>query len=203
MTFGKDFLACCSPPKGPVNLWHGLQVLTTGVNIGFMAMRNTSACRGFWDYVHAEISRTQALDQRVVNNSLYSGPDWTFSNNESIIPCQPTPIFSSVWFWITWKCGFTKNGYSPIRSTRSTRLCFSWLSPWKWCCILLPSIPGNHSISRSRTWRVRLAVGSLAKPDLGLVNGFLRAAAWSHCGASCEFLNWQGQEKDNERKNNS
>lgn len=44
-----------------------------GVNIGFMAMRNTSACRGFWDYVHAEISRTQALDQRVVNNSLYSG----------------------------------------------------------------------------------------------------------------------------------
>jgi len=44
-----------------------------GVNIGFMAMRNTLACRGFWDYVHAEISRTQALDQRVVNNSLYSG----------------------------------------------------------------------------------------------------------------------------------
>lgn len=45
----------------------------TGVNIGFMAIRNTMACHGFWDYVHAEISRTQALDQRVVNNSLYSG----------------------------------------------------------------------------------------------------------------------------------
>eukprot|EP00434_Breviolum_minutum_P038154 symbB.v1.2.033836.t2/scaffold4260.1/size42279/1 len=44
-----------------------------GVNIGFMAIRNTMACHGFWDYVHAEISRTQALDQRVVNNSLYSG----------------------------------------------------------------------------------------------------------------------------------
>lgn len=28
---------------------------------------------GFWEYVHSEISRTQALDQRVVNNSLYSG----------------------------------------------------------------------------------------------------------------------------------
>ena len=44
-----------------------------GVNIGFMAIRNTEASRSFWDYVHAEIKRTQALDQRVVNNSLYSG----------------------------------------------------------------------------------------------------------------------------------
>ncbi|CAK9096145.1 Sulfate transporter 4.1 [Durusdinium trenchii] len=44
-----------------------------GVNIGFMAIRNTPASRGFWEYVHSEISRTQALDQRVVNNSLYSG----------------------------------------------------------------------------------------------------------------------------------
>lgn len=44
-----------------------------GVNIGFMAMRNSAACRGFWDHVHMEIQRSQALDQRVVNNSLYSG----------------------------------------------------------------------------------------------------------------------------------
>lgn len=44
-----------------------------GVNIGFMAMRNTEACRAFWKYVHGEIVRTQCLDQRVVNNSLYSG----------------------------------------------------------------------------------------------------------------------------------
>jgi len=44
-----------------------------GVNIGFMAIRNSSACRAFWEHVHSEISRTQALDQRVVNNSLYSG----------------------------------------------------------------------------------------------------------------------------------
>merc|ERR1712039_30954 len=34
--------------------------------------RNTSATRAFWEHVHAEISRTQALDQRVVNNTLYS-----------------------------------------------------------------------------------------------------------------------------------
>ncbi|CAE7181216.1 SULTR4 [Symbiodinium pilosum] len=38
-----------------------------------MAMRKTPACLLFWEFVHAEISRTQALDQRVVNNSLYSG----------------------------------------------------------------------------------------------------------------------------------
>mmetsp|Transcript_54164 Transcript_54164/g.97834 ORF Transcript_54164/g.97834 Transcript_54164/m.97834 type:complete len:297 (+) Transcript_54164:92-982(+) len=44
-----------------------------GVNIGFMALRKTAACQAFWEYVHAEISRSQALDQRVVNNSLYSG----------------------------------------------------------------------------------------------------------------------------------
>ncbi|CAE7460814.1 SULTR2 [Symbiodinium sp. CCMP2456] len=44
-----------------------------GVNIGFMAMRKSAACQAFWEFVHAEISRTQALDQRVVNNSLYSG----------------------------------------------------------------------------------------------------------------------------------
>eukprot|EP00439_Symbiodinium_sp_Y106_P087239 s121_g42.t2 len=44
-----------------------------GVNIGFMAMRKSAACHAFWEFVHAEISRTLALDQRVVNNSLYSG----------------------------------------------------------------------------------------------------------------------------------
>lgn len=44
-----------------------------GVNIGFMAMRSTPACKGFWKHVEDEIVRTQALDQRVVNNSLYSG----------------------------------------------------------------------------------------------------------------------------------
>lgn len=44
-----------------------------GVNIGFVAMRNTPGCRAFWEHVHAEIVRTQALDQRVVNNTLYSG----------------------------------------------------------------------------------------------------------------------------------
>ncbi|CAJ1400981.1 unnamed protein product [Effrenium voratum] len=44
-----------------------------GVNIGWMALRNTGPCRAFWDHVYGEISRTQALDQRVVNNSLYSG----------------------------------------------------------------------------------------------------------------------------------
>lgn len=44
-----------------------------GVNIGFIAVRNTPASRAFWAHIHAEISRTQALDQRVVNNALYSG----------------------------------------------------------------------------------------------------------------------------------
>jgi len=44
-----------------------------GVNIGFVAVRNTPASRAFWQHVHAEIVRTQALDQRVVNNTLYSG----------------------------------------------------------------------------------------------------------------------------------
>jgi len=44
-----------------------------GVNIGFCAVRNTQASRDFWKHVHGEIVRTQALDQRVVNNALYSG----------------------------------------------------------------------------------------------------------------------------------
>jgi len=44
-----------------------------GVNIGFVAVRNSPASRAFWQHVHAEIVRTQALDQRVVNNALYSG----------------------------------------------------------------------------------------------------------------------------------
>lgn len=44
-----------------------------GVNIGFVAVRNTQGSRAFWHHVHAEILRTQALDQRVVNNALYSG----------------------------------------------------------------------------------------------------------------------------------
>lgn len=44
-----------------------------GVNIGFVFVRNTAASRAFWKHVHAEIVRTQALDQRVVNNALYSG----------------------------------------------------------------------------------------------------------------------------------
>lgn len=44
-----------------------------GVNIGFMAMRSTPACHAFWNHVLGEITRTQCLDQRVVNNSLYSG----------------------------------------------------------------------------------------------------------------------------------
>lgn len=44
-----------------------------GVNIGFVAVRNTRGTRAFWHHVHAEIVRTQALDQRVVNNALYSG----------------------------------------------------------------------------------------------------------------------------------
>lgn len=43
-----------------------------GVNIGVIAMRNVSSTRAFWSHVHEEISRTQALDQRVVNNALYS-----------------------------------------------------------------------------------------------------------------------------------
>lgn len=44
-----------------------------GVNIGFVAVRNTAATRAFWEHVHSEIDRTKALDQRVVNNTLYSG----------------------------------------------------------------------------------------------------------------------------------
>ncbi|CAE8585296.1 unnamed protein product [Polarella glacialis] len=44
-----------------------------GVNIGFLAIRNTPATHRFWAHIHAEITRTQALDQRVVNNTLYSG----------------------------------------------------------------------------------------------------------------------------------
>lgn len=44
-----------------------------GVNIGFMAMRNTEATRGFWEHVYTEIKRLQGLDQRIVNNLLYSG----------------------------------------------------------------------------------------------------------------------------------
>jgi len=64
-----------------------------GVNIGFMGIRNTSACRAFWNYVHAEISRTQALDQRVVNNALYSG----FAANEWGLTWDrwPTSIWAS------------------------------------------------------------------------------------------------------------
>lgn len=44
-----------------------------GVNIGVCALRNTAASRALWRHVHEEIVRTQALDQRVVNNALYSG----------------------------------------------------------------------------------------------------------------------------------
>mmetsp|Transcript_101423 Transcript_101423/g.287406 ORF Transcript_101423/g.287406 Transcript_101423/m.287406 type:complete len:286 (-) Transcript_101423:89-946(-) len=44
-----------------------------GVNIGFMAMRSTPATQAFWSHVHSEIERTRALDQRVVNNALYTG----------------------------------------------------------------------------------------------------------------------------------
>merc|ERR1711988_644700 len=44
-----------------------------GVNIGIMAMRNTAATRKFWEHVYAEIKRLQGLDQRIVNNLLYSG----------------------------------------------------------------------------------------------------------------------------------
>jgi len=44
-----------------------------GVNIGFIAVRNTAATRAFWKHVHCEIERIRGLDQRVVNNALYSG----------------------------------------------------------------------------------------------------------------------------------
>merc|ERR1719414_2516431 len=44
-----------------------------GVNIGFVAMRSCPATAAFWKHVHSEIERTKALDQRVVNNTLYSG----------------------------------------------------------------------------------------------------------------------------------
>lgn len=44
-----------------------------GVNIGFCAVRKTQASLAFWQHVHSEILKTQALDQRVVNNTLYSG----------------------------------------------------------------------------------------------------------------------------------
>uniref|UniRef100_A0A7S4UGE4 Nucleotide-diphospho-sugar transferase domain-containing protein n=1 Tax=Alexandrium monilatum TaxID=311494 RepID=A0A7S4UGE4_9DINO len=44
-----------------------------GVNIGFIAMRNVAATRAFWKHVHSEIERIRGLDQRVVNNTLYSG----------------------------------------------------------------------------------------------------------------------------------
>jgi len=44
-----------------------------GVNIGFMLMRSSKGLREFWEYAYQEIQRTQALDQRVVNNMLYSG----------------------------------------------------------------------------------------------------------------------------------
>jgi len=44
-----------------------------GTNIGFMALRNTPAHVAFWDSVLAEIKEKQGLDQRVVNNLLYSG----------------------------------------------------------------------------------------------------------------------------------
>lgn len=44
-----------------------------GVNIGFMGMRNTAACRAYWDAVNVEIKETQGFDQRAANNVLYSG----------------------------------------------------------------------------------------------------------------------------------
>lgn len=44
-----------------------------GVNIGFMAMRSTQACRAFWAAVREEVVKSQGLDQRIVNNMLYSG----------------------------------------------------------------------------------------------------------------------------------
>eukprot|EP00929_Paragymnodinium_shiwhaense_P024210 TRINITY_DN14972_c0_g1_i1.p1 TRINITY_DN14972_c0_g1~~TRINITY_DN14972_c0_g1_i1.p1 ORF type:complete len:315 (-),score=83.09 TRINITY_DN14972_c0_g1_i1:107-1051(-) len=44
-----------------------------GVNIGFMLMRSSQGLRDFWEHAYGEIQRTQALDQRVVNNMLYSG----------------------------------------------------------------------------------------------------------------------------------
>jgi len=44
-----------------------------GVNIGFMAMRNVPSVRSFWEHVHKEIERLGGLDQRIVNNILYSG----------------------------------------------------------------------------------------------------------------------------------
>jgi len=62
-----------------------------GVNIGFMGMRNTKGLRAFWKYVHAEIVRTQALDQRVVNNALYSG----FAASEFGLSWDRWP--SSIW----------------------------------------------------------------------------------------------------------
>lgn len=43
-----------------------------GVNIGFLAIRNTPASHAFWGHIHAEIERLKGLDQRIVNNTLYS-----------------------------------------------------------------------------------------------------------------------------------
>ncbi|CAJ1328819.1 unnamed protein product [Effrenium voratum] len=68
-----------------------------GVNIGWMALRNTGPCRAFWDHVYGEISRTQALDQRVVNNSLYSGatrPRWACAGTAGPAASGPRPWLS-------------------------------------------------------------------------------------------------------------
>mmetsp|Transcript_33919 Transcript_33919/g.90946 ORF Transcript_33919/g.90946 Transcript_33919/m.90946 type:complete len:282 (+) Transcript_33919:49-894(+) len=43
-----------------------------GVNIGFLAIRNTPASHAFWAHIHSEIERLKGLDQRIVNNTLYS-----------------------------------------------------------------------------------------------------------------------------------
>lgn len=43
-----------------------------GVNIGFLAIRNTPASHAFWGHIHSEIERLKGLDQRIVNNTLYS-----------------------------------------------------------------------------------------------------------------------------------
>merc|ERR1711937_928734 len=43
-----------------------------GVNIGFVAVRVNERTRKFWELVYEEIQKIKGLDQRVVNNMLYS-----------------------------------------------------------------------------------------------------------------------------------
>mmetsp|Transcript_69041 Transcript_69041/g.128969 ORF Transcript_69041/g.128969 Transcript_69041/m.128969 type:complete len:354 (-) Transcript_69041:16-1077(-) len=46
-----------------------------GVNIGFMAIRRSSAVMNFWQEVYEIVSRTGGFDQRIVNDILYSRPE--------------------------------------------------------------------------------------------------------------------------------